>query len=119
MNHKQLLRLAFVSSCWLLTGCTPHSDAMAGWKELGAFSEEGVPQTIKRDALAYFSTLPDEERESIEYDWAVRYWEGENGQHAAVLEAPHDGEYWSIALIYDRDNHRLRVLKYSTGSFTE
>ena len=92
---------------------------MAGWKGLGSFSYTPVPDTIQRDARTYFQTLSEVERTSAEDDSHVKYWEDGTGQHAVVLDAAHDNEFWTIALIYDRDNRRIKVLKYSTGSYME
>lgn len=114
------LIIALLASCLLgMVGCTltPHSDPMKNWKGLGTFSNTVVPEIIKQDAQAYFQTLPKVEKDSSEDDHEVTYWEDGTGQHAVILHAPHDGEHWHHALIYDRGNRRIKVLKYSTGSY--
>ena len=101
-----------------LGGCTQHSDPLKNWQDLGWLSQAEVPEMIRQDARAYFRTLPDRLRTKAEKsDWAVSYLEDGTSQHAVVLEDGHNGEYWRYALIYDRDNRRIKVLKYSTGSY--
>ena len=90
---------------------------MAGWNGLGTFDNMVVPEVFKQDAQAFFQTLPAIERNESQHGDAITFWEDGTGQHAVVLSAPHNGEHWHYALIYDRDNRRIKVLKYSTGSY--
>jgi hypothetical protein len=121
MRFTHLLSVTLLILCLLgATACTPrtpHSDPMASWKALGTFSNMGVPETIKQDANAYFQTLPAIESNESQHGDAITYWEDGTGQHAVVLATPHNGEHWHHAIIYNRDNKRLKVIKYSTGSY--
>ena len=91
---------------------------MKDWTGVGPFSDPAVPETIKQDATSFFQTLSEQERSwwVNQGDFAARYWEDGTGQHAVVLQCPHDGEAWYYALIYDRSNRRINTLKYSTTS---
>ena len=114
--HRSLACLLIVSVLGA-TGCTPHSDPMKDWKEVKPFSDPAVPESIKQDATTFFQTLSGQERSwwVNNGDFAATYWENGTGQHAVILKCPHDGECWCHALIYDRDDRRIKVLKYSTG----
>ena len=105
----------------LLAGCnlhsTPHSNAMDGWRHLGTIDCAPVPKPIEQDARAYFQTLPRKEKDWLSRDNHINYWEDRTGQHAVVLDAFRDGEFWTIALIYNRDGLRIKVLRYSTGAY--
>ena len=90
---------------------------MKDWKGIAPFSSKEVPETIKRDARAYIQTLPAIERNTVQDDDVITYWEDGTGQHAVILQTPHDGQCWYYALIYGQDNRRIKVLKYSTGTY--
>lgn len=90
---------------------------MAGWKGLGTFDNMAVLDTFRRDAQTFFQTLPPIEKNESQHGDAITFRENGTGQHAVVLSAPHNGEHWHYALIHDRDNRRIKVLKDSTGSY--
>ena len=92
---------------------------MAGWKILGTIDRAPIPKTVEQEARAYFQILPAEEKHWLGNDDHINYYEDRTGQHAGVLDAFHDSEFWAVALIYDRDNRRIRVLRYSWGSYME
>jgi hypothetical protein len=118
MRFTHLLSALFVITLFLaFNGCTPHSDPMKGWKELGRLSNTAAPETITKDAQTFIQTLPATEKVASGEDYNVTYWEDVIGQHAVVLNTPHDGEHWHYALIYDQNNRRIKVIKYSTGSY--
>ena len=100
----------------------PHNDPMQGWQEVRTFAEPfyktvPIPKTIRQDVQAFIRTLSGQEKYDTEADFNELYWEDGTGQHAVVFNVPHDGEHWHYALIYDRNNRRVKVLKYSTGSY--
>jgi hypothetical protein len=120
MHFLRPLFAALMTSCLLgLIGCSgiPHSDPLKDWQSLGTLSYAAVPETTKQDVQAFIRTLPPIERFYSAEDYHMTYWEDGVGQHAVVLHTPHDGEYWRYALIYDHGSKRVKVLKYSTGSY--
>lgn len=97
---------------------------MASWKGVRTFSNDGnpppppIPKEIEQDARAFYQTLPEVEKAwAKDDDSQISYWEDGTGQHAVVIRASHDGEHWCYALIYDRNNRRIKVLKYSTSGY--
>ena len=122
-SEKTRMTLRHVSPLFLIVAvlsiaaCTFHSDPMKGWTPLGSFSNTEVPETIKQDARAFFQTLPKVERICSDQSYDVSYYEDGAGQHAVVLQTSHDGEHWHYALVYGPNNRRIKLLKYSTGSY--
>ncbi len=95
---------------------------MASWKGLRTFSSDGnppplpIPKEIEQDARAFYQTLPEVEKARAKGDdSAISYLEDGTGQHAVVINASDSHEFWHYALIYDKNNRRIKVLKYSTG----
>ena len=44
----------------------PHTNPLEGWRGIAAFESAPIPDAIRRDALAYFRTMPPSERPNIE-----------------------------------------------------
>ncbi len=116
---QQTVAVPLLVACLGTAACTrvPHTDPLAEWKRLGSITVAPVPEVIKQDARAYFQTMPAHDRREATNDYAVDCRTDGGGQYAVVLYSPEDGEHWNYALIYDRDGRRLKVLKYSTGSY--
>ena len=39
------------------------------------------------------------------------------GQHAVSFEIPHDGTHWEYVLIYDKNNKRVKAVRYVKGYY--
>ena len=116
------LRICFVALAAIIVctcyGCaTYHVSPLKNWRGITTFDHAPVPDAIRQDALAYFQTMPPGERPPTDDLGMVTYLEDGTGQHAVVVDAPRDGERWQYALIYDRNNWRVKVLRYSVGSY--
>jgi len=62
------------------------------------------------DYQDYMQKLPPKKRERVSF---VNTLEDGNGQHAIVVEMWVTGNTsWHYALIYDKDNKRIKVVKY-------
>ena len=107
--------------CWLLSatlvcvlGCIapkPPPNPLAGWKTVW---KEQPDQTIEKDFEQYVHSLTSEERIASSRS---SFLEDGAGQHAVVLEVALKGRWWHHVLIYDKDNKRVKTIKYSPGRY--
>lgn len=106
-----------IAICLGISACTPHTDPLHDWRGIGYLDNTPVPEDIKRDAQSYFQSLGPIERQVALDSSSIEYLEDGNGRHGMVLSAQHDGERWHYAVLYDSDNRRIKVLKYSVGGY--
>jgi hypothetical protein len=110
ITHFIILLAAFT----LVAGCAtpqPTPDPVAGWQ--GDFNEQ-PNQVIVSDYQNYIRTLTQEERKSPNVsDWL----KDGTGQHAVVITIGINGRWWRHILIYDKDNKRIKTIKYATGHY--
>jgi hypothetical protein len=105
--------LLLASICW--TGCevfARHSSPLVGWK---GDDDEQPNQVIVNDYQNYLQKLPSNERNHARVsDWV----KDGTGQHAIVIELALNGTWWYHVLIYDKDNKRIKVIKYVSGHYS-
>ena len=108
----------FLAACLWATGCAtqPHPDPLAGWKVLLSRDSEKLNQAIKDDYRNYVQTelLPKKYFIDEEDIW---FYEDGTGQHAVRIDIPINGTYWEHVLIYNKDNKRIKLIKYSAGHY--
>lgn len=100
-----------ISGC----GCSapnPTPDPLAGWQM--DFAPKLDP-TIEKDCRDYVQTLSPEEQKVAHVSG---YFKDEVGQHAVKIETPLNGTWWVHVLIYDKDNKRIKTIKYSAGHYS-
>jgi hypothetical protein len=68
------------------------------------------------DYRGYLKALPDKERSRVNEN-AVWFFQDEAGQHAVKIEIPLNGIWWQHCLMYDRNNIRIRAIKYKSGGY--
>jgi hypothetical protein len=113
----KIIRLTF---CILLAvtvwtaGCVSTTDPLTGWKPLFGRDYEKVDKAIMNDYQDYIQKLPDEERKSV---GPIFLFEDGAGQHAAEFKLGVNGTVWEHVLIYDKDNKRVKTIKYSNGDY--
>jgi hypothetical protein len=105
--------------CFLLAmllcgfGCSsskPTPDPLAGWqKEYGK-----VDQSIVNDYQDYLQKLPPEDRK---YIGPMEFFKDGMGQHAVEIEEALNGTWWFHVLIYDKENKRIKAIKFSPGKY--
>lgn len=112
-------KLSFLAKCFLFagliltTGCsilTHHSDPLAGWK----LERHEPDQLIKKDYSEYIATLPTEVRLSA---GPVTFLSDGANQHAIQFETGANGKSWAHVLIYDKNDKRIKVIKYFKGYY--
>jgi hypothetical protein len=98
-----------------ISGCsstTTKLDPLAGWKAVGSQDPNSM---ISKDYQDYIQKLPPEERN---YVGPVFYLEDGTGQHAVTFEVDKYGkDVWNYYLFYDKDNKRIKAIKYYRGRY--
>ena len=88
-----------------------HTNPVAGWQT--DFNHQPVP-AIDEDYQDYIQRLPPGERPFA----SVSDWLKDGaGQHAIVIRIALDGTWWNHVLIYDKDNKRIKAIKYVSGHY--
>jgi hypothetical protein len=100
-------------------GCAapkPALDPLAGWKVLLTRDSEKLNQAITDDYRDYIQKLPPEERKFVD-DNNIWFYEDGTGQHAVRIEIGLNHTWWEHVLIYDKENKRIKVIKYPNGRY--
>ena len=96
----------------LTIGCAGfmhHSDPLAGWqKDYGK-----ADQSIVSDYQNYIQNLSPKERNNIAY---INFFEDGTRQHAIRITIELNDTNWRHILIYDKDNKRIKIIKYVSGN---
>jgi hypothetical protein len=69
-------------------------------------------KAITDDYKDYIQKLSPEERKFVAY---IDYFENGTGQHAVKITIGLNGTNWRHILIYDKDNKRIKTIKYISG----
>jgi hypothetical protein len=94
-------------------GFVHHSDPLAGWNFYGG---DYLDKTITNDYKDYIKKLPPGESFYVQ-DYNVHFFEDGTGQHAVRISIPLNGSWREHVLIYDKDDTRVKVIKYVSGRY--
>jgi hypothetical protein len=101
----------------LVSGCIaqkPKPDPLDGFHRSSVVHLDSN-KAITDDYKDYIQKLSPKEKQ---YLGPVFYFEDSTGQHAVRFESDIDGrDCWYHILFYDKDNKRLRVVKYFYGTY--
>lgn len=67
---------------------------------------------IAKDCNDYISHLPEEDKKTASIEG---YFKDGKGGHAVKIRVGTHGPDWEHILIYDRQNRRIKVIKYLSG----
>jgi hypothetical protein len=96
-------------------GCNtskPTPDPLAGFHPYYKI----LDQSIVSDYQNYTRTLSPEEKKYLGPS-PVSSFEDDTGQHAIMIKIGLDGTVWEHILIYDKDDKRVKTIKYSPGGY--
>jgi len=113
INH---LFLVLAISTIAISGCrcsTAKPDPLAGWRE-SDFREFHANKAIMDDYQSYVKTLSQEEQKGMA---PVFCYENGTGQHAVEITIGINQTVWRHILIYDKDNKRIKSIKYASGDY--
>ena len=103
--------LLATSICW--TGCemfASHTNPLAGWHS----ASKNPDKIIEKDYQDYIQKLSPEERKFMAY---TEFFEDGTGQHAIKITIGLNHTNWRHVLIYEKDNKRIKTIKYSSGNY--
>jgi hypothetical protein len=93
-------------------GCNtpkPTPDPLAGWQKDYNHQPDSA---VEKDYQEYIQKLPPEEKKFATVDaWLM----DATGQHAILITIGLNGTNWRHILIYDKDNKRIKIIKYVSG----
>jgi hypothetical protein len=92
----------------------PSPDPVAGWTMLLSHDYLNLDKTIIQDYQNYIKSLSEDERQSI---GPIQFFADGTGQHAVKIEIAHNGTDWGHVLIYDKENKRVKVIRYKIGKY--
>jgi hypothetical protein len=101
-----------ISGC----GCSaskPTPDPLAGF-HMADLQHLDDNKMITADYKAYIQTLSSEEQKRA---GPILYYEDGTGQHAVDIEIGINGTSWENVLIYDKNDKRIKTIKYSNGGY--
>jgi hypothetical protein len=96
-------------------GCSspkPTPDPLAGFH---AFYGK-LDQSIVNDCQNYIQNLSPEEKQRLG-PYPGSPFEDDTGQHAVDIRIGINGSNWHHVLIYDKDNKRIKTIKYISGHY--
>ena len=110
--------LMLVAMLFLGFGCNtskPAPDPLAGfhWSSLNNLDSN---RAITDDYKAYIQTLSPEEKKYLGPS-PIGFFEDGTGQHAVEIKIGLNGANWHHVLIFDKDNKRIKTIKYATGYY--
>jgi hypothetical protein len=114
MNSK--LKFILALCVMVISGCScsapkPVPDPLAGWH---FYRDDRLDKTIIDDYKDYIEKLPPEERKFAYY---AHCFEDGGQQHAVQIEIPLNGVWWEHVLIYDKNDKRIKTIKYTSGAY--
>ena len=116
------MKIIQLTLCFLLAmflcgfGCStskPIPNPLAGFHRADEANMD-KNKVITDDYKDYIQKLSPEERK---YLGTIFYFEDGTGQHAVKIEIGLNGTWREHVLIYDKDNKRIKTIKYSDGGY--
>jgi hypothetical protein len=96
-----------VALFWTAGCATQTPDPLAGWRVV---SDHDPDKIIVKDYQDYIEKLPPKKRDHV---GIIFFLEDGSGQHAVSIEIWETGNTsWHYALIYNKENKRIKVVKY-------
>ena len=115
ISSSKIFVCTFVVVLTFAFGCYPSKptpDPLEGFHVAGKFDpDSNSNKAINEDSKNYIQTLSPKER-----DMAGReFFEDDNGRHAVRIYYTLNDNNWVHVLIYDKNNHRIKAIKYVSG----
>lgn len=111
IKHLSYIAIALALCATAILGCrcsTAKSDPLAGFY-VDALHGPDSNKTIADDYKKYIQTLSPEERK---YTGSITFYGNKADEHAVLIEVDLNGTAWYHALFYDKNNKRIKVIKY-------
>ncbi len=92
----------------------PGANPIAGWAGCRSQDPSKLDKAIQDDYRDYIGKLSPKERMWI---GSVSLSEDGLGQHAVTVHIAWYGTDWAHVLVYDKDNKRVKVIRYESGHY--
>lgn len=118
IKYSNCIGLVLALCAIMVSGCScsapkPQPDPLAGW-QVSDLKNLHDNKAITDDYKAYIQTLSLDEQK---YAGPINFYEDGSGQHAVEIRIGLDGTEWRHVLIYDKDNKRIKTIKYEAGHY--
>ena len=115
LNHyaTRLSALLLLPSLLWIAGCaTPysHTDPLVGFH----FASLNPNEALVSDYKNYIQGLSSEESKSA---GPIHYFTNDAGEQAIMITIGINNRVWRHVLIYDKDNKRIKTIKYVSGDY--
>jgi hypothetical protein len=122
----KILIKKLIRSLWLIfvvlalavlgaSGCaTSNQNPLEAWKILFAKDYERLDPAIREDYQSYIANLPRGEQNGV---GPIAFFEDGTGQHAVKIEIASRGTDWAHVLFYDKNDKRIKVIKFIAGRY--
>jgi hypothetical protein len=116
IKHSTYLGFTLALCMMVISGCScsapkPMPDPLAGFHVVSLVYLENN-KAITEDYKAYIHTLSSEEQKFATVD---DFYENDEGQHAIRITVGLNHTDWWHILIYDKNNKRIKAIKYISG----
>jgi hypothetical protein len=102
-------------SALFFQGCaTSIHDPLIGWQFSNMDNFDSIKE-IEEDYHGYINNLPHNEKIHV---GPIQFFEDGAGQRAVRIEIAINGTDWAHVLIYNKENKRIKVIKYATGHYS-
>ena len=103
----------------VISGCScsapkPTPDPLVGWQK--DYTPDPSDQIIEKDYKNYIQTLSPEEKKYLG-PYPASFFKDGTGQHAVQITIGINNTVSRHVLIYDKDNKRIKVIKYASGNY--
>jgi hypothetical protein len=116
INRFGLTFLVLLAALFWAAGCATRTpDPLAGWR-FSSLNNLHSNKAITDDYQDYIQKLPSKKRQFV---GAVDFFEDGMGQHAVDIKMGVDGTWWEHVLIYDKENKRIKVVRYADGKYSQ
>jgi len=108
---------ALLATFVFAVGCaapTPAPNPLAGFSACFSQDPNNLDKAISDDYNAYVQNLPAKERKHV---GPIQLFEDRTGQHAVRIEIALNGTDWAHVLIYDKENKRVKAIKFISGHY--
>ena len=89
------------------------ANPLEGWNLCFSQDPARLDQAIQDDYRDYIRKLPPKEQRLATYDYD---YEDGTGGHAVLITVGIYGINWRHVLIYDKENKRIKTMKYASGN---
>jgi hypothetical protein len=123
IKYSNCFGLVLALCTMVISGCScsapkptpPTPDPLAGF-HVSSLGNLDSNKAITDDYKAYIQTLSPEEQKYLGPS-PIGFFEDGTGQHAVQIQIALYGTWWFHDLIYDKDNKRVKTIKYAAGDY--